>query len=201
MGSTLVKPSVRPKTYCSYEQMLRNHIIKAIPEEHWKEKELDRVPGLGPTVLTKLTRQEVQHYLNEKLKAGNSPSLVRYLRTVMRIGLNQALRDELIARNPAALAKPPRVEKREVLPFNPEQAGRFLKAAQDHRLEALFTVGLAVGLRSGECSALRWKEDVDVAAGTITVHHTLQRRKGDGLVLVPPKSDNPGGPSNFPQSA
>lgn len=147
------------------------------------------MPGLGPTVLTKLTRQEVQHYLNEKLKAGNSPSLVRYLRTVMRIGLNQALRDELIARNPAALAKPPRVEKREVLPFNPEQAGRFLKAAQDHRLEAPFTVGLAVGLRSGECSALRWKEDVDVAAGTITVHHTLQRQKGDGLVLVPPKSD------------
>jgi integrase len=53
--------------------------------------------------------------------------------------------------------------------------------------EALFTSALAVGLRSGECGAPRW-EDVDVDAGTVTVKHTLQRMKEQGLILMPPKS-------------
>ena len=34
------------------------------------------------------------------------------------------------------------------MPFTAEQASRFLKAPMGHRLESLFTVGLAVGLRS-----------------------------------------------------
>ena len=139
--------------------------------------------------LAKLTLQRVQQFLNDKLKAGNSPELVRYLRVVLRIALNEAVKDDLIARNPAALATPPKVEKREITPFTVEQAGRFLKAAMGHRLEALFTVGLAVGLRSGECSALRW-QDVDLSKGTIAVKHTLQRKKGEGLLLMPPKSNS-----------
>ena len=61
-----------------------------------------------------------------------------------------------------------------------------------HRLEALFTSGLAVGIRSGECSALRWP-DVDMDAGKVTIRHTLQRVKRRGekkghLELLPPKS-------------
>jgi integrase len=47
---------------------------------------------------------------------------------------------------------------------------------------------LAVGLRSGECSALRWP-DVDLDAGAVTVRHTPQRKKGAGLILMPPKSE------------
>jgi len=38
-----------------------------------------------------LTLQRVQQFFNEKLKAGNSPALVRYLRVVLRTALNEAL--------------------------------------------------------------------------------------------------------------
>ena len=41
-----VEPSVRPKTYRSYEQMVRNHLSKTVPPEEWKAKELDALPGL-----------------------------------------------------------------------------------------------------------------------------------------------------------
>jgi integrase len=122
------------------------------------------------------------------LKVGNSPALVRYLRVVLRIALGEAVKGDLIARNTAALATPPKVEKQEIIPFTAIQAGNFLKAAMGHRLEALFTVGLAVGIRSGECSALCWV-DVDLDAGRVTVRHTLQREKGIGLVMMPPKSE------------
>jgi integrase len=187
------RPSVRPKTYRSYEQMVRNHLSKTVPPEKWKDKELDAVPGLKDVLLTKLTLPRLQRFFNEKLSAGNSPALVRYLRVVLRIALQEAVKGDLVPRNVAALTTPPRVEKKEPEPFTPEQAGRFLKAAMGHRLEALFTSALAVGLRSGECSALRWP-DVDLDKAEITVRHTLQRVKQDGekkahLTLLPPKSD------------
>jgi len=131
------KPSVRPKTYRSYEQMVRNHLAKAVPPDQWEKHELDSVPGLKDVRLSKLTLQRVQQFFNDKLKAGNSPALVRYLRVVLRLPLNEAVKSDLIPRNVAALATPPKVERREVIPFTPEQAGRFMKAALGHRLEAL----------------------------------------------------------------
>jgi integrase len=183
------KPSIRPKTYRSYEQMVRNHLVKPMTEEERIKAKLDNVPGLGTVRLSKLTLRVVQHWLNEKLKAGNSARLVAYLRTILRTALTQAVNEDLLPMNPAAATKPPRVEVREVVPFAPDQAGRFLKAAMGHRLEALFTCALAVGVRSGEASALKWESDVDLDHGTITVRYSLQRQKGRGLVLVPPKSD------------
>jgi len=188
-----VRPSVRPKTYRSYEQMVRNHLAKTVPPAEWKKRKLDSVPGLKDVPLSKLTFQRVQQFFNEKLKAGNSPALVKYLRVVLRIALNEALKADLITRNVAELATPPRAEKREIMPFTPDQASRFLKAAMGHRLEALFTSALAVGLRSGECSGLRWS-DVDMDGAKITVRHTLQRVKQPGemaghLTMLPPKSD------------
>jgi integrase len=160
-----------------------------VPREEWERRRLDATEGLGAIRLAKLDLQTVQKYFNDKLKAGNSPALVRYLRVVLRLALNQAVKADLIPRNVAALATPPLVEKKEITPFTPEQASQFLKAALGHRLETLFTVGLAVGLRSGECSALRWLPDVDLDQGVVTVHHTLQRKRDEGLVLMPPKSE------------
>jgi integrase len=85
------KPSVRPKTYRSYEQMVRNHLAKTVPADEWKRRHLDNVSGLGTVRLSKLSLQDVQRFFNEKLNAGNSPALVRYLRVVLRVALNQAV--------------------------------------------------------------------------------------------------------------
>ena len=100
------------------------------------KRHLDNVPGLKDIQLSKLTLQMVQGFLNEKLAAGNSPALVRYLRAVLRIALNQAVKGDLVSRNVAALVTPPLVEKKDIVPFTPEQANRFLNAALGHRLEA-----------------------------------------------------------------
>ena len=54
-----VQPSVRPKTYRSYEQMVRNHLSKTVPPGEWKDKTRC---GTGPedVRLSKLTLQAVQ---------------------------------------------------------------------------------------------------------------------------------------------
>ena len=70
--------------------------------------------------------------------------------------------------------------------FTPEQARTFLDAIRGHRLEALYSVALAVGLRQGEALGLRWT-DVDLSDGTLRVQVQLQRLGGE-FKLVEPKT-------------
>ncbi len=50
-------------------------------------------------------------------------------------------------------------------------------AIRGDRLEALYTVALAIGLRPGEALGLRW-QDVDLVSGVLRVQVALQRIKG-----------------------
>ncbi len=157
----VAKPSIRAKTYRSYEQLVRLHLR----------------PGLGHIVLSRLTAQDVQTFLNRKLSSGLSARTVHHLHARLRGALNQAVRWGLVARNVAALASPPHVEQVEVQPLDPGQARVLLDALQDERLQALFTVPLAVGIRPGEALGLRWI-DVNLDTGTISVCRALQRIEG-----------------------
>lgn len=141
----------------------------------------------------KLQPQDVRDFMRERAEAGLSARTVRHLRATLRCALNVAMQDGLIHRNVAALAKPPRLEKKPLRVFTREEAQRFLDAVAGHRLEALFTVALSLGLREGEALGLRWA-DVDLEARTLTVNYALQRvkegsKKTSVLTLVEPKTD------------
>jgi integrase len=121
-----------------------------------------------------------------KLAAGLSPRTVQYHHAILRRALGQAHRWGLVSRNVAKLVDPPRVRRPEIRPLTPEQARTLLEAARGDRLEALYTVALAVGLRQGEALGLRW-DDIDLDRGWLTVRNALQRL-GPGWQLVEPKT-------------
>jgi integrase len=135
-----VRDSLAPRAL-SYAQLIRLHIK----------------PALGKRTLAHLSPQDVQGLLNQKLKEGLSPRTVQYLRAVLRRALGQAFKWGLVPRNVATLVDPPKIERQEVEPFTPYQAEHFLRTVRGHRLEALDTVALALGLRLGEGLGLRWK--------------------------------------------
>ncbi len=164
------KPSIRPKTYVSYEQLIRVHIN----------------PGVGSLYLEKLAPQHVQQFMNDKLAEGLSTRTVQYLHAVRRRALGQALKWGLVARNVATLVDAPRVEHKALRPFTPDEAQKFLEAVKGDRLEALYSVALSLGLRQGEALGLRW-DDVDLENGTLTVRYALQRVNSK-LELVEPKT-------------
>lgn len=111
---------------------------------------------------------------------------MQYVRAVLRRALNQVLKWGYVARNVATLVDVPRVEQYTATILAPLQGQQFLAAAVGHRLEALFTVTLLLGLREGEVLGLRWK-DVDFAKYTLRVEQTVQRVQGK-LVLGSPKT-------------
>lgn len=167
----VAKPKVRPKTYHSYAQLVRLHLK----------------PALGRHQLGKLEPQHVQAMMNAKIKAGLSPRTVQYLRAVLRRALGQALKWGMVARNVATLVDPPRVVQPEIQPLDPDQARQFLEAVRGDRLEALYAVALALGLRQGETLGLRWR-DVDLDLGIVQVRVALQRVNGEKPRLVEPKT-------------
>ncbi len=157
----VVKPHKSPKTAVSYAQVTRLYLA----------------PTLGQHLLTKLEPRHVQAMMNGMVERGLAPRTVQYARAILRKALNQALKWGYVARNVATLVDPPKVKRHEITPLDASHAGRFLDAARDDRLRALFTVGVALGLRQGELLGLRW-EDIDFATGTLTVRKQLQRIDG-----------------------
>jgi integrase len=167
----VVKPGLAPKTYASYAEICRVHIT----------------PEIGHIRLAKLTAQHVTQLLQTKREARLSPRTVQYIRAVLRIALNRAVKWQLLARNPVLLTDAPKVRRSEVKPLTPEQARQFLTAAEGDRLESLYRVALALGLRLGEALGVSW-EDVDFETNTLRVRRSLQRIDGK-LTLKEPKTE------------
>jgi len=145
------------------------------------------VPTLGKIPLDQLTPRHVQEMMNARLAAGFSGKSVAYMQQVLRTALSLAVRWDMVSRNVARMVDRPRIERKPISPLTPDQARTFLAAIRGHRLEALFSVALALGLRQGEALGLRW-EDIDLVAGTLRVRYQLQRIGGK-LTLVPPKTE------------
>lgn len=167
-----VKPSIRPRTYQSYEILVRLHIL----------------PELGQVRLDKLSPQHVQVVLAHKSASGRSAQTVRHVRAILRIALNQAIKWGLVPRNAAALAVAPRLQRKSFRTLSPEEARQLLDTAKGHRLEAVYSVALSLGLRMGEILGLRWR-DVGLENATLTVNQAIYRIAGKGLVEAEPKTD------------
>jgi integrase len=178
-------PKLRPSTLARYRSLVRQYITPAIGRK--------RLPTLTPAdVRLLLARAAATRAPGRKGQAEEDRPLasvrtVQQIHAVLRAMLNQAMREELVARNVARLVQPPAPEREEIRPWTDAEARAFLATTRAHRLYALFVVALGLGLRRGELLGLRWM-DVDFATGQLRVWQTLQRVKGDGVVYGPPKS-------------
>jgi integrase len=168
----VVKPSASHRTYSTHAQQVRTHIA----------------PTLGRIKLKNLRKAHIDRLYREKLASGLCPSTVRRVHAVLHRALEEAVKGDLIPRNPAAHANRPKVKQEEIEPLDASQAATFLKAAKGDRFEALYALCLMCGLRQGEALALRW-QDIDLDGGTLRVGRQLQRvRDGGGLRFSEPKN-------------
>lgn len=155
------RPSVRESTYSGYRVDVNVHLVPAIGAHKLKT--------LGPEHLERLYAR--------MLANGSAPATVHHVHRTVRTALGQAERRGHIPRNPAKLAKAPRVEETEVEPFTVDEVRRLLEtAALQPRNSTRWALALALGLRQGEALGLKWT-DVNLAAGSITIRRNRQRPK------------------------
>ena len=157
---TAVKPRVRERTHDDYAKALKLYIR----------------PKLGTRPLAKLSALDIQTVYNQMLDRGLSPATIRYTQAVLRNALKQAVMWQLIPRNPSDLVVLPRQERKEMQHLGPDEAKRFLEAAEDDSFYPLFLLALTTGMRPGEYEALQWK-DVDFQSRTVTVQRSLNNKR------------------------
>lgn len=168
---TEVTATVRPRTQEQYASVVNGHLI----------------PALGNVPLRKLTASDIRAYMKGKLDGGLAARTVGNHHIILRRALEIATRYQYIERNPARLVSSPRYQRYKAQPLTPEEMRQFLGACEGHRLQALFLLSAATGMRIGEVLGLTW-EAVDLDAGTVRVEHTLYRIGGE-FQLAEPKTE------------
>ena len=162
---------VRPITLRGYQQHVRLHAV----------------PMIGALPLAKLTGQHLAALYAERLAAGKSPRTVELLHSVLHSAFRQAVRWDLISRNPADLVSPPRPKRPGIHALTGEQARALLAAAAGDELEALYVLALSTGMRQGELLGLTWTS-IDLVYGWVEVRASLDRRTKVGWTLTEPKT-------------
>jgi integrase len=179
-----------PSTVASYRKNVRLHV-----EPHIGALRLEQLTG---TRLTKLYHQLEQSGRVDG-KGGLSARTVRYVHTIVHAGLGAAVRDGLLAVNPADKADPPSAKAAaspEMHPWTVEELRVFLdqRAQVEDELLIAWALLAATGMRRGEALALRWG-DVDFDGNRISVRRsaTVIKHKGAGeeIIVGPPKSGRP----------
>ncbi len=101
-----------------------------------------------------------------------APKTVRNLHIALRRSLADAERFGLVSRNVATLVKAPSVTRREFTVWTADDVRTFLASVSDDRLNALYRVLIATGMRRGEALGLRWSS-VDLDGRRLNVERAL----------------------------
>jgi integrase len=152
------KQSIRSRTYERYEEIVRLHLV----------------PGIGHHQLQKLSPQHLQLFYTNKLEEGLSTTTVISFHNVLHKALETAVRWNLISRNVCDLVSPPRRKRFEIQPLSVEQVQQLVAVTRDHRLEALFLLALATGMRRGELLGLKW-QDINFQTDMLQIRRILTR--------------------------
>lgn len=146
-------PEIRPRTLSTYKSVINTHILPRLGRE--------RLRNITPLVCQRLQAD---------VAAAVSPATARKVRQCFRAALEQAVRWELLDRNPFSLVKALPAPRAELGKWSPDDAAAFLQVAKADRLFALFYLILNTGLRAGEAMGLQW---VDLEGSRLSIRRQL----------------------------
>ena len=111
-------------------------------------------------------------------RAGSKAATAHQAHRTIRTALGEAHRRKRITNNPAAMAKPPRIDEAddEVEPYSVAEVQLILEEAKKLRNSSRWAIALALGLRQGEALGLMWS-DIDLDKGVLRVRRGRVRPK------------------------
>lgn len=183
-----VEPNLAPKTSEKYKLLTRLYLV----------------PGLGAKRLDRLQVRDVRACLNKlrtacqccvQGKDARRPAerqrccaidkcchqvvagrTIKDVRDTLRAALTNAVAEELITRNVAAVVRLPAPRKPQRQSWSADEARKFLESARgdDDPLYAAYVLVLVLGLRRGEVLGLTWS-DIDFDMMQVHIRWQLQR--------------------------
>jgi integrase len=158
---------IRSRTLDGYEGYIRREIV----------------PVIGGLEVAKVRPGHIRAVLARGQQRGLSAATIAQVRSVLGSALRQAVADELIAANPVAAVKRPRVQRRELRWPTFAQLGALLEASLDTVWEIPILLAAVTGARRAEVLGVSW-EDVDLKTGTLFIRRGVQPVRGaDGRTV------------------
>ena len=166
---TYCKSSLKPLTYETYENVLKNHVKPIIGA-----MELQAVRGI-----------HIQKVYNTETSAGLSAKTVKNVSAILHKAFSVAVKQGYIAANPCDAAELPKAVKHQIAPLTDAEIPVFLYVLENEPMRNIYAVCLFAGLREGEALGLPW-DCVDFQNETLTIRQQLQRgkRAGEGYSIV-----------------
>ena len=110
-------------------------------------------PHIGASSLHRLQPVHLAELYAKLLEKGVSAGTIKDVHQVIHKALTVAVEWSLLSRNPAAIARPPKVQTREIEIITVEQAQRILQCLRGRALYPIIALALATGMRRGELLA------------------------------------------------
>jgi integrase len=184
-ATTLAASDRKASTRELYGNLSRRHLETG----EFGEIRLDRLKpsDVEALVLTMRARTRPAKVAGADPVRALSDATIRQVYTVLRAGLDGAVRDGLLAKNPAAAVRRPGVARKEARHVSAVDVTKLLLSAEGLRYRNVLLLIAGTGMRRGEALALHWS-DVDLDGGALVVRGTLGRIEGK-LVISEPKTD------------
>lgn len=198
--SEVARPTVRPTTFSSYELLVRLYIAPGLGKRKLRQLQAPHIRTwlTGLRSVCQCCAQAKDQQRSTARCCAKTPrecceqfagtGTLRCVLRVLRAALQDAVDDDILARNVARQVKMPSGSIRKVKPWTEDEAREFLDTARGDRLYALWAVALAIGLRRGEALGLRWA-NVDLTGGSVDIKTALSR-VGTELALRDVKTES-----------
>jgi integrase len=161
----LHKNTLRPATYDGYEVMVRLYLI----------------PRLGRYKLSALSPEIITRTWDAMIKDGHSATVVNHCQRRLSRSLNDAVRRNLISRNPCGFVTTPKIEKKEIMPLDDNEIQMLLNEAEGSPYHSIIFTALQTGMRRNELLGLQWK-DIDLDLATIYLNRSIYRGNRETVV-------------------
>ena len=154
-----MRSQVAPRTHERYSELVRKNIALLI----------------GGIILIKLQPAQISAAYSKALTDGRrdgsgglSPRTVGHIHRVLRQALAQAVRWNLLVRNPADVVRPPKVERAKMRALDTTETAALLEAVRSTRMFIAVLLAVTSGMRRGEITALRWRA-INLAGAELSV--------------------------------
>jgi len=135
------------------------------------------LPYIGQIRLNDLKPSDIQGLYSKLLAQGLSGTTVRYVHNNLHRALSVAVRQQLLARNPADCVEPPVIDHYEAATLNDKQVRQLLTACRGTEIYVPVLLAVTLGLRRGETLGLQW-QDVDWQQSTVSVRRSASFHDG-----------------------
>jgi integrase len=105
---------------------------------------------------------------------GLSPQTVTHMHRILKQALGQAVKWELLNRNPAEAVDPPKANRGPMQTYDLDQTAELIEAMRPTRMLIPTLLAVLCGMRRGEIAALRWR-NVDLNAARLAVVESAEQ--------------------------